>query len=53
LAASANGSQAHGVLGACTAALHEQLFIYESKLASLRQQLESAHRENGEAHAQL
>jgi hypothetical protein len=27
-------------LGACTADLHEQRFIYESKLASLRQQLQ-------------
>jgi hypothetical protein len=53
LTASANDSQVDGVLGACTADLHEQRFIYESKLASLRQQLESAHQETREARTQL
>jgi hypothetical protein len=53
LTASANDSQADGVHGACEAALHEQRSIYESKLASLRQQLESASRENCENRTQL
>ena len=53
LTASANDIQADGVHGPCEAALHEQRSIYESKLASLRQQLESANCEDCEAHTQL
>jgi hypothetical protein len=51
--ASANDIQADGVHGACEAALHEQRSIYESKLASLRQQLESANCEDCEARTHL
>jgi hypothetical protein len=53
LTASAAGGQADGARGACEAALHDQRVIYESQLASLRRQLQSAGRENREARAQL
>ena len=53
LTASAAGGRADGALGACEAALHDQRVIYESQLASLRRQLQSAGRENREARAQL
>jgi hypothetical protein len=53
LTVSANDSPADGALGTCTAHLHAQRLLYESKLASLRQQLESAHQQNREAHTQL
>ena len=53
LTASAAGGQADGARGVCEAALHDQRVIYESQLASLRRQLQSAGRENREARAQL
>ena len=53
LTASAADGQADGVLGACEAALHDQRVVYESQLASLRQQLQLAGLENREARAQL
>ena len=53
LTASAADGQADGVPGACEAALHDQRVVYESQLASLRQQLHLAGRENREARAQL